>query len=180
LLLLLGRQWTEAADLVRILACAALVAPISGTTSWLLTTQGRGKDLFCWGFADAGLKLAALSLGLRWGIKGLAIAVAGSFYLGFVLYAAFVGRKGPVTSRHLYKLAMRPFVAVGVAVAAGLYLRGMLADTIPIFLVFISGLVTSLVVLAVTWLWPGGRASLREGCQMGRDLLRGALRLASA
>src|SRR5438046_2896514 len=47
-LFLLGAKWQEAGRIFMLLGIAAIIQPVTKTTWWLFSTQGRTRDLFHW------------------------------------------------------------------------------------------------------------------------------------
>lgn len=80
-LLLYGDQWYEAVPVFRILCISGMFQPVGATVGWLLTSQGRTDLLFKLGIYSAAINVIAFSVGLRWGIEGVAWAYVTVGYL---------------------------------------------------------------------------------------------------
>jgi PST family polysaccharide transporter len=103
-LIVLGPQWKPAAPLFQAFALVALALPLSYATSWLLLSQGRGRDLLRMYMVMSAITIGSYLAGLPWGPQGIAIAYAGTSLLirTPVLYR-MVGQGGPVTAADLWK-----------------------------------------------------------------------------
>lgn len=71
----LGPQWHEAAAIFRIFAIFAVVQSVVSTSGWVLQSTGQSDRLFRWGVFHACVFIAACMIGVRWGVRGVAIAV---------------------------------------------------------------------------------------------------------
>lgn len=81
LLLIYGDQWREAVPVFRILCISGMFQPVGATVGWLLTSQGRTDLLFKLGIYSAAVYVISFSLGLRWGIEGVAWAYVSAGYV---------------------------------------------------------------------------------------------------
>jgi O-antigen/teichoic acid export membrane protein len=107
-LVVLGAKWEQAVPIFAGFAIAALWIPLTGASTWLFQTQGRGKD---WLFASvlcSCITIAAYIAGLPFGPVGLAIAfsTAGLVFATPAVYY-FAGRQGPVTTADLWSAIFR-------------------------------------------------------------------------
>jgi PST family polysaccharide transporter len=68
-----GEQWLPVSTLVTILAPIGLVQSIDATTGSLYQAKGRTDWLLRWGVFSGVIAVAALVLGLKWGILGVVI-----------------------------------------------------------------------------------------------------------
>jgi len=95
--LLLGPNWTPAAELYMVLGISALAQPVGNSTGWLLISQGRSKDMLRWGIFSSIAIVASFIIGLHWGVLGLAWSYTAA--ITFIITPAlwyWVGRRGPV------------------------------------------------------------------------------------
>lgn len=101
--LLLGPQWTLAADLVSVLSLLTLSMPAVSGAGWLFVSQGRGNDLVIWNFFDTLVLVGAITLGCLWSVTAVAygLAIAGILKLPIMFYLA--GRQGHVASTYLWR-----------------------------------------------------------------------------
>ena len=114
---LFGPAWTEAAPIVTWLAVAVMFAPFGLSTYWLFVSQGRVGQQLAYGGLRTALTLAALMVGLPWGVVGVAQSYAAFAILvqGSLVWGAT--RHGPVRWHDVVRGAYP--VAVGALAAAG-------------------------------------------------------------
>ena len=107
-LVVLGARFEQAVPIFAGFTIAVLWVPLTGASTWLFQTQGRGKD---WLFASvvcSSITIAAFTAGLRFGPVGLAIAYSTAGLLfGMPAVYYFAGRHGPVTTTDLWSAVFR-------------------------------------------------------------------------
>ncbi len=102
-LVLLGHKWERASAIFAGFAVLAISLPLANVTNWLLTSQGRGKDIFFQNSIAAVVSLASFIAGLPFGPVGVAMAFSFSgllLRLPILYYNA--GRDGPVSTKDLW------------------------------------------------------------------------------
>ena len=163
-LFLLGPQWREAGRIFMLLGVAAIMQPVTKTSWWLFSTQGRTRDLFRWGLISAAIATLSIIAGLPWGALGVAATYAVSdFCLTTPLLFWYVGRQGPVRTSDFYR-TIAPFVCASLAVLAVLFFcRAWLEiyghPVVRLALAFGIALAVSLLVLAVL---PASRLAMQN------------------
>ena len=160
--ILLGEEWGAAAPIFRWMGLAALLQPISATTTWLFISQGRGRAFAWFGGFDAAISTVAFCAGLPWG----PICVAAAYSISQVLLRSPVmwwmaTRTGPVRLRDLYGAATMHALAGAVSFTAIVVLRRTVTlDGIPALAFFLcASYALTVLVLALI---PSGRMTLRE------------------
>ncbi len=102
-LVVLGPKWEQAIPIFAGFTIAAIWVPLTGASTWLFQTQGRGKD---WLFASllcSSITIASFIVGLPFGPVGLAISFSTAGLLfGTPAVYYFAGRNGPVTTADLW------------------------------------------------------------------------------
>jgi O-antigen/teichoic acid export membrane protein len=169
---LLGPKWLEAAHLIRILAVAGIVLPVSSALSWLLISQGRGRSLMLWSMVGLCTLVAALGVGIQWGLKGAAVGVTADHLLGFVLFTPWACSQGPVRSRDVYRSLLVPVCCSVGGLGAALVIRHA-GLALPVLAQ--AALVTSTALATSAGLClsiPAGRNSTMEVVRLGRNLVR--------
>src|SRR5260370_15175597 len=102
-LFLLGPQWREAGRIFMFLGIAAIIQPVTKTTWWLFSTQGRTGELFHWGLISGTIAGVSIMAGLPWGATGAAASYAGTdLCVATPLLFWCGGRKGPVRPSAFY------------------------------------------------------------------------------
>jgi len=113
---ILGPRWHAAAPIFAALSVAAIYVPLSSSTSWLYTSQGRGRDLLITAVIGAFVMIASFVIGLSFGVKGVAIAYSTAGVLVSLPVTCYVvGRRGPVSTADLARAFFRQ-LPVGAAV----------------------------------------------------------------
>lgn len=155
-LVLLGPKWAEVVPIFASFTFTALVYPIAGASMWLLTTQGRSKDIMMSGLTFSLIAIGAFSLGLPHGPTGVALAFSLSWVFVRLPYQYYlVGRTGHVRTRDLWAILLRHLPS-WLAVTAATYaaVRGCHAWSVYVQLVAgaASGVLTSIAMLfALPW-----------------------------
>jgi len=102
----LGDNWDAAAPIFAALTPAFVHLPLATATSWLYTSQGRGRDLLVTACAGSAVLVGAFLAGLSFGATGVAIAYSASSLLVILPLTFYMaGRAGPVTTRDLWVTA---------------------------------------------------------------------------
>jgi PST family polysaccharide transporter len=83
---LFGPQWADAGKVLAILAPVGLVQVIATTVGPLYQAKGRASLMLAWGVASGLATVIAFTVGLRWGIVGVAAA-----YLAVTIALAYPG-----------------------------------------------------------------------------------------
>jgi len=114
-LAVLGPKWEAAVVIFAGFTLAALSYPLITTFTWLLASQGRGKDWVLNNAIVSSVTLCSFLVGLPFGPAGVAISYSIScilLQLPFVYYIA--GRRGPVSTKDLWMGTLRHLPVWGV------------------------------------------------------------------
>jgi PST family polysaccharide transporter len=115
ILLLLGRQWTDAIPIFRVLTIAAFFGSFTLVTKWLFLSEGRTGEQLRWSALAAPTMVVGVAMGIRWG----AIGVAWGFAAASALLAApgvwYCLRRSPFGLSDYVSAVWRPAVASVVA-----------------------------------------------------------------
>lgn len=119
-LALLSPKWSEVVPIFASLTLTALVYPIGGASMWLLTTQGRSRDIMVSGLIFSLIAVGAFSFGLPHGPTGVALAFSISWVFVRLPYQYYlVGRTGPVSTSDLWRILLKHLPCwAGVAIAS--------------------------------------------------------------
>jgi len=105
---ILGDKWSAAAPIFQALTTAFVYLPLATATSWLYTSQGRGRDLLVTASVGAAVLIGSFLVGLTFGVTGVAIAYSASGLLVILPLTFYMaGRTGPVSTRDLWLAAVR-------------------------------------------------------------------------
>jgi O-antigen/teichoic acid export membrane protein len=107
-LVLLGPKWEQAAAIFAGFTIAALYLPVAMVARWLLTSQGRGRDVLIFNLLVSGVTVAAFVVGLPWGPVGVAVSFSISGLLLRMPIGYYIaGRSGPVRTKELWMVFLR-------------------------------------------------------------------------
>ncbi len=170
----LGPQWVDAAPVVAWLCASAILVPFGVSAFWLFVSQARVQAQLRWACIRTGLSLAALVIGLHWGIIGVAAAYAVTSPLvqGSMVWGAT--RQGAV---RLQDIAIGTYPIL-LCTAIGTMMAYWSADWLPIPNPF-AKLLASLVVIYATGTasllcFPAGIALIRDVATARHALRRAA------
>ena len=80
-----------------------LCIPLTGASTWLFQTQGRGKDWLFASLLGSCITVASFVAGLPFGPAGVAISYSAAvLFIGMPFVYYFAGRQGPVTTADLW------------------------------------------------------------------------------
>lgn len=94
ILLLLGPQWSEAANIFSIFGLTIGIHMLYSTNGWLHISMGRSDRWLKWGIISALVTCCSFIIGLSWGALGVAIAYTTSMYLMIIPALWYAG--GPI------------------------------------------------------------------------------------
>jgi PST family polysaccharide transporter len=107
-LVLLGPKWEETAIIFGGFTVAALCIPLANASTWLLTSQGRGRDILIGQSINSCAVVFSFVAGLPYGPVGVAIAFSvSSLVIRVPIWYFMVGRRGPVSTWDLWRVFFR-------------------------------------------------------------------------
>ena len=74
ILVLFGPKWEAAIPVLQVLCLVGLFQSIASTTGWIYNSQGKTDLHFKWGIFGGILTFIAFSIGINWGVMGVAVA----------------------------------------------------------------------------------------------------------
>lgn len=153
-LTLLGEKWAEVVPIYACFAISALHLPISSTVQWLLTTQGRTKDLMYIGVLQPVFAVISVLAGLPFGAVGVALSfsLVSQFIRVPVIYY-IAGKSGPIRTGDLWGVFARYlplWLTAAVASWVGVQLASAHSPAVQLFSgCLISGTLVLLLVFAI-------------------------------
>jgi len=162
-LLLLGSKWTETGKIFMLLGIAAIIQPVTKTSWWLFSTQGRTRELFHWGLISGAIAVVSILAGLPWGATGVAASYAAAdLLISTPLLFWYVGRRGPIRTSDFYRTIVPSAIASMCSVALLLVCRPWLSSVTGLIprLSLALGLTFGVSLLIFSAL-PAGRSALR-------------------
>ncbi len=163
--LVFGAGWHDAAPILAFLGVAALFQPAANTTGWLFLSQNRTREMLRWGLIGGLVTVTAVIGGLPFGATGVAACYAMSgLCLRLPILFWLVGRRGPVTTRDLYRAILPSAMAaiLVLVVVGGLRRLPVLHDLDPALGLAAAAVLTAVLALASFLLVPASRRALRE------------------
>jgi polysaccharide transporter, PST family len=169
--LLLGSKWAAAGPLLCLFALRGIPQSVERTIGWLHVAAGRPDRWSRWGLVSAAVQLAALAIGLQFGVVGVCVAYAIALALLFVPAVAYAGAPLGIHARDVLAAA-GPQVAAGfLTVAVGLTVQSIWLDGWTIWpRVLTAGLLSVTVYLTLVFAVFRVMAPLRLLAALARDL----------
>lgn len=169
-MLLLGPQWDAAVPVLRLLAPVALASAFVGAPGWLYVTLGRMRRQLITSSALLLLMVAAILIGLQWGLNGVAAAVGIATIVSFVISLRVATWSSPVSMTAAGLTALRPaigslFAAIIAIVVAKFLESGSVISIILKWVVFWSS------YFIIVRLLPGGAEEMRSIVAICRSAL---------
>ena len=149
----LGSKWHEAAPFFALFTILAVYAPFAHAIIWLLTSQGRGKDLLHVSMINSFLSICSIAAGLPFG----AMAVVSSYtlsglFIRLPVLSFFAGRSGPVGTFALFT-RLSKHIPLWIGVAAAAYItrfRLSLLDPISqVCITVLVGIIMSIILILI-------------------------------
>ena len=173
-LVLLGRKWEAASAIFAGFTFTTISIPLSSAGNWLLTSQGRGKDIFRVTSINAFVTLASFIIGLPFGPLGMAIAFSSSGILVRLPILYFTaGRRGPVTTSDLWTRFLRHLPLWVVMLVVTWLMRGMVAEFHPLSQLLICAPVGLLTGITFICMFRPQRKVAIHLLEIVRELIKG-------
>ena len=129
-LILLGPKWTQVSAVFAGFTLTAIQLPLSTAANWLLTSQGRGKDILRVTSINAILTLASFIVGLPFGPLGVALAFSSIGLLVRTPIMFYItGRSCPVSTSDLWTRLLRHLPLWVVMLVATWAMRTVIGHT---------------------------------------------------
>lgn len=161
IILICGPNWVGASEIFRILAVAAFIQPVSGTSGMVLVSTGQSRIYFKLGVFSALVFCLSFVAGLPWGNIGVATGYSIANYLILFPILFYSYRHTSVKRTSFLKAVFNPLVA-SIGMGLCLFLLTIYIDTINIFIFLISScLFCTFVYLLIYSIIPGGLMELK-------------------
>jgi O-antigen/teichoic acid export membrane protein len=164
----LGEHWREAVPVVQILAWVGIIQAVQTLNSDILMARDRARTLFRFSIFLTAVHLAAFTIGLQWGVVGVAAAYAISSTLAEPVQTFLAARALGVSPMVFFGSVARVFQAAFGMCAAVLAVRyGLIDAGVDPALRLVICIVTGGVVYAALCAWR-----VPELAEEARGLLR--------
>jgi O-antigen/teichoic acid export membrane protein len=125
--LVLGSHWVEAVPVVQILAWVGIVQALQTLNNDILMARGRARTIFRFSIVLCSAHLIAFSVGLEWGVIGVATGYAISTTLIEPINTVLAARSLGVSQMVFFRSVGRVFqAAIGMCIAVLLVRHGLL------------------------------------------------------
>ena len=124
--LLLGPRWSGAVDIARILAVAMFIRPAITTVGFVMVSCGKTARYAVLGILDSVTLVAAVSVGVMWGARGVAIGHVAATYIAFLPLVWAALRDTPVDLSLWLRSIARPAACSLLMVAMLYVLSGLI------------------------------------------------------
>jgi PST family polysaccharide transporter len=172
ILLVLGSQWSAAGPVFRILAFAGLASAMTHSNSWIYIALGRTRSQMLWGLATNPLIVASFVVGLRGGVRGVALAYAVTVWLLLLPSFWYATRGTPVSVGDVLDAVARPAAVSAVAFVAAWYAGTLRPGASTLVGLAISATVYLVTAGSLVAIWPAARERARELIDLTRNALR--------
>ncbi len=162
ILVLLGEQWLEGIPIFRALLFGAVASSLSQFTKWIYLAEGQTRRQLHWVLVSTPILVIAVSIGVRWGAFGVAVAYGAACCALAWPDVAYCLKTSPLRPSDLLGAVWRPVLTTLGSTAALVLVRPVLSHGLVIL-----ELATKLVAFggffALFWVGlPGGLQSFAE------------------
>jgi len=181
--IVLGEKWLACASVIRILAFGACIETVASTSGIVMITCGKTKDYLALGGIQACVSVLAISIGVNWGLVGIAIAWVVCLYLSVIPSLWFSFKDTPVSTRLFFQAIYLPALASIIMSLILVLIRYYFESPNAFSEVAYSIFLAPLLYCAVWMFFPGGRQQLVEylpGVQRTLEMLPIPVRLRGA
>lgn len=169
--LLLGSQWLEAVDILRLLAAAAALQLLSFVGYWVYVSKGLVGHLLHYSFISTGIRVAFVVTGSFFGVLGVAWAMALSPLVAWPLSFWWLSRRARIPIRALWLGGLRIVVFAGVVGLAAATVEGLSAGLPAVLRLALIGL-SALAAYGALTLVPRFRRDVASVVTVVRQNLR--------
>jgi PST family polysaccharide transporter len=167
--ILLGDKWLAAGGVLSILALRGIFHAIEGSQGWLHLSLGRADRWKNWGVITAVVQVVAITCGLPFGIKGVAIAIVAASALVAFPSISYAGRPAGIGATLVVRAVWRQLIGSILCAGAGWLLQiGLLQQAASVSRIGASACFSIAVYLVIVV----GVLRLIEPLQVVRRLMR--------
>jgi PST family polysaccharide transporter len=161
--LLLGPKWESLVPVMKWLAPLTVFSGAAGAASWVFMAYANTKSLFFWSVLNAGLILLAISIGMHWGVFGVAVSFATSgLLLRAPLLFYWASRNSPIQHIDFYRPMWPHAICAAVVLFSTLALKRSIPDVTPWVGLTLAALMSGGLYAAIIICLPSGRRFLSQ------------------
>ena len=150
-MVVLGEGWEDAAAIFAGFALLGIYIPVCSIATWLLTSQGRGRDFLISSSISSFLAILSFLVGLPFGPIGVAFSYSlFSLFLNLPVVYYISGRQGPVRTKILWQLFFRHlpiWFIVCATTAASRYIFKSFSSMLQLGLCIPLGLIAAVIFI---------------------------------
>jgi len=155
---LLGEKWDESATIFLYLVPVAFLGSFNVASGWIYISLGYVKRQLRMQLVTGPLGLLAMLIGVRWGIKGMAIALSVVGIICWLPRMLYCYHGTPVSLKDLFVTLYRPIVSSLFAASIVFVVTKFLPPSDPgILPLIIKGMCFGFFYVVTFFLSPGGR-----------------------
>jgi O-antigen/teichoic acid export membrane protein len=148
--ILLGEKWRAAGSLLSILALRGIFHVVEGSQGWLHLSVGRADRWRKWGIVSLIVQVVAVSGGLPFGAKGVAMAVVMASVLIALPSIIYAGRPIGIGAAFVIRAVLPQLIGAISTAAGGWWLQTtILTDASSFARIFLSGVFCLCIYLAI-------------------------------
>jgi O-antigen/teichoic acid export membrane protein len=161
--IVLGEQWGEVVPVFRLLTPVAFLATFNLATAWVVVSSDLTRRHLRWSLVSTSVRLAAVLLGARFGLLGMAAGLSAASLLLRPLGIAYCLRGSPLRPADVYTVLWRPVLAALTSAGALAAIERMVPLPGPPLLSLLAAALLYAPLYGAAWLvLPGGPGLLRE------------------
>ena len=168
--IMLGPKWNEAVPVFRLMVPSILALALINPLAWLLIASGRARRSLNIACLIAPVSIVGAALGLRFGPKGVAVAMSTMMALLTVPVIMWARAETTLTGRDVWHALRGPLVAGAVAAVVGLGASAALDVMVPTPANVVLGAAVIYGVYFLVLLGPLRQAGLYR--QLARQVVR--------
>ena len=168
--IMLGPKWNEVVPVFRLMVPSILALSLINPLAWFLIASGRTRRSLNIAFLITPLSIAAAAVGLRFGPKGVAVALSTTMALVTIPVIMWARAGTTMTGRDVWHALRGPLVAGAVAAVVGIGASGALDAMLPTPVNVMLGAVLIYGIYFLILLIPLKQASLYR--EVARQVVR--------
>lgn len=170
ILLILGRQWTEAAPIFQLLGISALIQPAASTKGIIMISMGMTKKYFHWGIVNAVFTVTGFAIGINWGVEGVALSYIIVNYLILIPSLKLCFKGSPVTLMQFAQEIKFPLIFSLLSGSACYLFKTTSAELSPISILLIGTALGAAVYLLPWFLSNTTRVKISQVAEIRKML----------
>jgi PST family polysaccharide transporter len=172
-LVVLGPKWESSSVIFAGFAAVAIFTPVCSACSWLIVSQGRGRDSVIASLIISFTTVAAFAAGMPFGVASVAIFYSIS---GFVIQVPalfyITGRSGPVRTKDLWVSMLWHLPVWGIVCSVAWLVRQRTLGEAAWIQLLAAGSAGLIAGLGFVCIWPRSRRVALNVIDMVREALK--------